>query len=152
MGIIRLTKKFTFEMAHALSGYDGQCSHIHGHSYILYVTVQGLPETDVASPKYGMVIDFTELKQAVNRLIIDRLDHALLLRHDAPLAGELQKTYEKIVQTPYQPTCENMVQDFAAILQTALPPRISLYSVRLHETATSYAEWVNTDAEAGTTA
>jgi 6-pyruvoyl-tetrahydropterin synthase len=32
-----------------------------------------------------MVIDFTELKQTVRRLIIDRLDHALLLRHDAPL-------------------------------------------------------------------
>jgi 6-pyruvoyltetrahydropterin/6-carboxytetrahydropterin synthase len=128
-------------MAHALSGYDGQCAHIHGHSYILYVTVQGHPEADPASPKYGMVIDFTELKQTVRRLIIDRLDHALLLRHDAPLAGELQGVYEKIVQVPYQPTCENMVQDFAAILQAALPQQVSLHSIRLHETATSYAEW-----------
>ncbi|MDR2362551.1 MAG: 6-carboxytetrahydropterin synthase [Prevotellaceae bacterium] len=143
MGTIRLTKQFIFEMAHALSGYDGQCAHIHGHTYILYVTVQGRPETDPASPKYGMVLDFSELKQTVHRLIIDRLDHALLLRYDAPLAKELQAAYKKIVQTPYQPTCENMVLDFAAILQSALPGHVVLHSIRLHETATSYAEWVN---------
>ncbi|MDR1406316.1 MAG: 6-carboxytetrahydropterin synthase [Prevotellaceae bacterium] len=141
MTTIRLTRKFTFEMAHALPGYDGKCRHIHGHSYILYVTVKGVPETDPSHPKYGMVMDFTELKNMVHRLIIDRLDHALLLRSDAPLAAELQAAYEKVVCVPYQPTCENMVIAFADILQAALPGKVSLHSVRLYETATSYAEW-----------
>ena len=36
--IIRLTKEFTFEAAHALEGYDGLCREIHGHSYRLFVT------------------------------------------------------------------------------------------------------------------
>ena len=39
MSIIRITKEFRYEGAHALLGYDGKCRHIHGHSYILYVTV-----------------------------------------------------------------------------------------------------------------
>ncbi|MDR3132431.1 MAG: 6-carboxytetrahydropterin synthase [Prevotellaceae bacterium] len=143
MTTIRLTRKFTFEMAHALPGYDGKCRHIHGHSYILYVTVKGVPEADPAHPKYGMVMDFTELKSIVQQLVIDRLDHALLLRRDAPLAAELTAAYEKVVTVPYQPTCENMVIDFAEILQAALPDKASLHSIRLHETATSYAEWVN---------
>jgi 6-pyruvoyltetrahydropterin/6-carboxytetrahydropterin synthase len=142
MATIRLTKQFRFEMAHALLGYNGKCRHIHGHSYILFVTVKGAPETDPANPAYGMVMDFTELKKIVHELIIDRLDHALLLRHDAPLAEELATAYEKIVKVPYQPTCENMVIDFAEILQTALPDKVQLHSVRLHETATSYAELI----------
>ncbi len=129
-------------MAHALPGYDGKCRYIHGHSYILYVTVKGTPESDETSPKYGMVMDFTELKSIVNKLIVDRLDHALVLRYDAPLADELQHAYDKIVKVPYQPTCENMVTDFAEALQEALPDSVLLHSVRLHETATSYAEWV----------
>jgi len=130
-------------MAHALPGYDGKCRHIHGHSYVLYVTVKGVPEPDKTNPKYGMVMDFTELKTIVHTLLIDKLDHALLLRDDAPLAGELQQAYGNVVTVPYQPTCENMVSDFAKVLQGALPRNVSLHSVRLHETATSYAEWIN---------
>ena len=56
--IIRLTKEFTFEAAHALEGYDGLCREIHGHSYRLFVTVKGTPCADESNPKFGMVMDF----------------------------------------------------------------------------------------------
>jgi len=60
MNIIRLTKEFNFEMAHALFGYDGACKNIHGHSYKLSVTIKGQPIVDSKNPKMGMVMDFTE--------------------------------------------------------------------------------------------
>ncbi|HRR93738.1 MAG TPA: 6-carboxytetrahydropterin synthase, partial [Bacteroidales bacterium] len=44
--LIRLTREFTFEMAHVLEGYDGPCRNVHGHSYRLYVTVKGFPVSD----------------------------------------------------------------------------------------------------------
>ena len=62
MSKIRITKKFTFEAGHALYGYDGKCKNVHGHSYKLYVTVIGVPITDKDNVKYGMVIDFSDLK------------------------------------------------------------------------------------------
>ena len=142
MATIRLTKKFTFEMAHALVGYDGKCRYIHGHSYTLHVTVKGEPEADANNPKQGMVMDFSELKNIINKLVIERFDHALLLRFDAPLADELEKAYDKVIKVSYQPTCENIVTDIAEELQAALPETISLCKIKLHETATSYAEWV----------
>ena len=40
MTVIRLTKEFSFEAAHALDGYDGPCREIHGHSYRLFMTVR----------------------------------------------------------------------------------------------------------------
>ena len=43
MSKIRITKKFRFEAAHALYGYDGKCKNIHGHNYKLFVTVIGVP-------------------------------------------------------------------------------------------------------------
>ena len=64
--MIRLTKEFSFEMAHALAGYDGPCREIHGHSYKLFVTVRGIPEQNPNSPKFGMVMDFGDLKRIVN--------------------------------------------------------------------------------------
>ena len=51
MSYIRVTKEFSFEMAHVLEGYDGPCREIHGHSYRLFVTVAGTPCDDPANPK-----------------------------------------------------------------------------------------------------
>ena len=67
-------------MAHALEGYDGLCRHLHGHSYKLFVTVSGTPCDDPQNPKYGMVMDFGDLKRIVNRLVVEPYDHALVLR------------------------------------------------------------------------
>lgn len=76
MALIRVTKEFRFEMAHALWNYDGPCRNVHGHSYILYVTLAGEPVNDPDHPRNGMVIDFGDLKKIVRENIVDRFDHA----------------------------------------------------------------------------
>lgn len=144
---IRITKQFRFEAAHALWGYDGACRNIHGHSYILYVTLIGQPSADPADAKFGMVMDFSVLKKIVNEQIVDQFDHALMIRKDTPheklaLSSDL---VGKILALSYQPTCENMVSDFAARIKSQLPEGISLHSLKLHETATAYAEWFADD-------
>ncbi len=148
MSVIRLTKEFSFEAAHSLEGYDGLCREIHGHSYRLFVTVKGEPERNTESPKLGMVMDFGILKRIVNEQIVERLDHAFIMRN-TPEAQEVNEVlsfrFSKIVLTDYQPTCENMLADFAERLLEALPDDIELYSLKLHETATSYAEWYASD-------
>ncbi len=148
MSVIRLTKEFTFEAAHMLEGYDGLCREIHGHSYRLFVTIKGEPESDITSPKLGMVMDFGVLKRIVNEQIVDRLDHSFMMRNTPAakqIAEELGMRFSKIVFTDYQPTCENMLGDFAERLLCALPDHIELHSLRLHETATSFAEWYASD-------
>lgn len=147
MSIIRITKEFRFEGAHALVGYDGKCKHIHGHSYILYVCVQGKASKDINSPKYGMLIDFTDLKKIVNENIIDKYDHALIMREDSPIADEIQAAYCNVIKTPFQPTCENMIIHFAEQIKGKLPLGIKLFSLRLHETASSFVEWYASDNE-----
>lgn len=144
MAVIRLTKEFAFEAAHALDGYDGKCRHIHGHSYRLSVTVAGTPLADDCDPKGGMTLDFGVLKGIVGREIIERFDHALIVRR-----GEgndlLDRRFGNVVETDYRPTCENMLTDFAERLRRQLPEGVRLHSLRLHETATSYAEWYSED-------
>ena len=145
---IRLTKEFSFESAHALDGYDGLCREIHGHSYRLFVTVVGEPSQCENDPKLGMVMDFGDLKRIVNSEIVDRLDHSFVVRdseQNAALIASLGEKFKNVVVVDYQPTCENMLSDFAARLQKALPANVQLYSLRLHETATSYAEWFAID-------
>lgn len=148
MATIRLTKEFSFEAAHALEGYDGACREIHGHSYRLFVTVKGEPAGDEGNPKCGMVMDFGVLKRIVGEEIVARMDHALVLRRtdgNAALREALAARFEHIVTVEYQPTCEHMLADFAARLRARMPEGVELYSLRLHETATSYAEWFAED-------
>ena len=143
MTTIRISKEFNFDMAHALLGYDGLCKNIHGHSYTLVVTVKGTPIGDASSPKTGMLIDFKDLKNIIKTRIVDRYDHALVLNSDTPAAllEAMMQNYEKIILTDYQPTTENMIADMAEAIRDLLPPNLILFSLRLRETPTSYAEW-----------
>jgi 6-pyruvoyltetrahydropterin/6-carboxytetrahydropterin synthase len=147
MSTVRISKEFNFDMAHALLGYDGLCKNIHGHSYTLVVTVAGVPIDDPDSPKDGMLIDFKDLKGMIKKYIIERFDHALVLNNATPAdaVAVLQKHYDKIVLLDYQPTTENMIADFAAQIRDLLPANLRLFSLRLRETPTSYAEWFASD-------
>lgn len=148
MAVIRLTKEFSFEAAHALDGYDGPCREIHGHSYRLFVTVKGCPSACDDDPKCGMVMDFGVLKRIVADEIVSRLDHAFVLRRGAAndaLCAALEGRFSNIVRVDYQPTCENMLEDFARRIAARLPQGVELHALRLHETATSYAEWMAED-------
>lgn len=149
MAKIRITKAYKFDMAHALPGHDGLCSNIHGHSYELLVTLIGEPISDPDSPKYGMVIDFKDLKTIIKGLIVDELDHSMVLRNDTPedLLSAMQKHYERIVLVDYQPTSENMILDFAHRIKKALPENVNLHHLKLWETVTSYTEWFAGDNE-----
>lgn len=149
MSIIRVTREFSFEMAHVLKGYDGPCRNVHGHSYRLFVTVRGEPLNDSRSSKNGMVMDFTDLKEIVLKTIIERFDHSVVISSD--FAGEKKKmmadAFGNAVIVGYQPTCENLVTDFARMLKNSLPAGVRLHSLRLCETAKSYAEWFAGDNE-----
>lgn len=148
MANIRITKKFDFEAGHALFGYDGKCKNLHGHSYKLHVTVIGQPIDDPKHIKHGMVIDFGDLKHIVKQQIIDEFDHAMIFNAQSPhlhLAEELKAKEHHVILVNYQPTSENLVIDFAQRIKKHLPENVSLFSLRLQETESSYAEWFASD-------
>ena len=145
---IRITKQFSFETGHALYGYDGKCKNVHGHSYKLSVTVIGTPIEDKSNVKYGMVIDFGDLKKIVKEQIVDVFDHATVFNKNTPhieLANELEQRGHHVILVDYQPTSENMVIDFSNKIKHLLPENIKLHSLRLQETDTSFAEWFASD-------
>lgn len=148
MSKIRITKQFSFETGHALYGYDGKCKNVHGHSYKLSVTVIGTPISNSNNVKFGMVIDFSDLKKIVREEIVDVFDHATVFNKNTPhveLAEELKNRGHHVILVNYQPTSENMVIDFAKKIQDRLPNNIQLHSLKLQETESSFAEWYASD-------
>jgi len=148
MSSIRITKQFSFETGHALYGYDGKCKNVHGHSYKLDVTVIGKPISDNSNVKFGMVIDFSDLKKIVKEEIVNVFDHATVFNKNTPhveLANELESRGHNVLLVDYQPTSEMMVIDFSKKISARLPLDIKLHSLKLQETATSFAEWFASD-------
>ena len=147
MAIIRITKAFNFEMAHALLGYKGLCKHIHGHSYELFVTVIGIPVKNPLVSENGMLMDFGVLKSIIKINIIDEFDHSLVINQEASetFVAQSHDMFAKMHLVPYQPTIENMLEDFAIRIQKLLPAEIKLSRLMLRETVNSYAEWFAED-------
>jgi 6-pyruvoyltetrahydropterin/6-carboxytetrahydropterin synthase len=145
--VIRVTKEFPFEMAHVLWNYDGPCKNVHGHSYRLFVTLTGTPAFNLENPKNGMVIDFSDLKSIVRREVVEIFDHSVVLSDqlNKDKAEMFREMFGNIVLVQYQPTCENLVADFAERISPQLPEGVKLHSLKLYETATSFAEWFASD-------
>lgn len=143
--MLRLTKIFHFDMAHVLKDYDGPCRNIHGHSYELRVTVEGMPINDAMNPKNGMVMDLHDLKCLVNELVVSHLDHAFVVSSAMPedFLAVAKRNFEKVVVVEYQPTSENLILDMVERLQKALPSQVRLHAIRLQETHGSFVEWEN---------
>ncbi len=134
--------------AHALYGYDGKCKNIHGHNYKLFVTIIGEPISNKSDVKFGMVMDFDDLKKIVKSEIINEFDHSVIFNKNSPhkeLADELIKNGHKVILANYQPTIEEMIVDFAKRISSKLPAEIKLHSLKLEETETSYSEWFAAD-------
>jgi len=145
MNFIRVTKEFKFEMAHALLGHDGPCKNIHGHSYHLSVTIKGKPINDSASPKNGMVVDFSDIKKIVNEELIQPFDHALMLNKNTSQRVYAGLQDHKLILVEFQPTCENMILYIVERLKKVLPEAMMIHHLLLRETSTSYAEWYSED-------
>jgi 6-pyruvoyltetrahydropterin/6-carboxytetrahydropterin synthase len=145
--VIRVTKEFPFEMAHVLWNYDGPCKNVHGHSYRLFVTLTGIPADNIENPKNGMVIDFSDLKTIVRREIVDIFDHSVVLsdKLNEDKTEMFREMFGNVVLVHYQPTCENLVADFAKRIEPHIPSGVKLHSLKLYETATSFAEWFASD-------
>jgi 6-pyruvoyltetrahydropterin/6-carboxytetrahydropterin synthase len=132
--MVYLTRRASFSAAHRLWSkylseeenyalYD-KCANPngHGHNYTLEVTVRGWPDE-----RTGMVLNLTELKEAIESAVIRWVDHKHL-NHDVPwLEGLI-------------PTTEVLVIAFWQRLEKALPPGL-LYEVKLYETEKNIASY-----------
>ena len=121
--MITVTKHYGFEACHHLPHYDGACANLHGHSYKLDVTIGGRIITDKDNPKQGMILDFKDLKNIINEVVVEKYDHS-----------NLNDFFEN-------PTAELMVKQIAVDIMSKLPQEVYLMSCKLWETSTSYAEW-----------
>jgi 6-pyruvoyltetrahydropterin/6-carboxytetrahydropterin synthase len=142
MNEVTVCKIFTFDSAHQLIGHKGKCANLHGHTYKLEVKLKGpVIGPDNASDE-GFVIDFGDVKRIVKELLLDQLDHSFLAMGNEPVLETLRETGSKVTLLGFRTTVENLSMYICHQLKEAGLP---VYSVRLWETPSAYAEVLASD-------
>lgn len=134
-----VTKTFRVPVGHRLSLHLGLCKNVHGHNLKLEICVKSKVLND-----NWMVIDFSDLKQIVNK-IIEKWDHTLLLNeNDHEFINALSQT-TKILEIPGEPTAENLCyrlfEEIRIELDTQYRLGIKINFVRIWENDDAYAEY-----------
>ncbi len=121
---MRIGKELRFEAAHVLPKHPGKCKNLHGHSYVVYLEIEGPIDHET-----GMVLDYVDLKRVLHEQVYAKLDHRFI--NDV----FLEESW------PGETTAENIVM---YIWRHVESPLVSLGArvtrVRVCETATSWAE------------
>ena len=134
----KLKTAATFDSAHFLSGYNGKCANIHGHTWTIEVEVRA-NSLITAGEKRGMVIDFSDLKKSVKALA-DRYDHTLIYEQGSLRESTLNALREEgfsLTELPVRPTAEN----FAKLFYEALSKELPVCSVTVYETPQNCASY-----------
>lgn len=137
--MFKVSKEFSFDMAHILDGHDGKCQNLHGHTYKLQVEVSG--DLVLEGAKKGMVVDFTDVKAVVKEAILAPMDHAFIYdtnsERECKIAALLNELNSKTFGIPMRTTAEEMARFMFNCLKDKLP----ISAIRLWETPTSFCEY-----------
>lgn len=139
---VSVCKIFSFDAAHQLIGHKGKCANVHGHTYRLEVVLKGRPVTEEGRSDEGFVADFGDIKALVKARIVDKLDHAFMAKGDEPVLETLQASGSKVAVLSFRTTAENLAGYIAYTLRQS---RLPVYSVKLWETPTAWAEVLAAD-------
>lgn len=88
-----------------------------------------------------MLIDFKDMKKVVQEFVINDFDHALMLKQNDKNKSSSSLLDTKILWLDEEPTAEYMLIEILKRIETHFPKNITLKRLKLHETATCYAEW-----------
>lgn len=142
--MISVTKVIEWDMGHRVPNHKHKCANPHGHRYRLELTVTGLINDEQGSSSEGMVVDFSEIKEAMMAKIHDQLDHCFMFYENDPMALHLLREFGdefNIRLVPFIPTAENVVGWCVDQLEPCFPEGVNITRCRLYETPKSWAEY-----------
>ena len=143
-----ITRRLEFDAGHRIPNHASQCRHLHGHRYVLEITLSGEIIRTEGAAEQGMVMDFSDVKSIANDVLVKRWDHAFLVyRGDRAVVDFLASLPEhKTVVLPVVPTAENLAAEAFRILDAAYIDtygnQLTLQRVRLYETPNNWADAV----------
>lgn len=122
---------------HRITGHPGKCSNLHGHNYVISVTIEGPVDTN------GIVVDFGDIKLYFDWWLDQNWDHRFLIYDQDPDYPTLELVDHTVLGVPFNPTAEGMAEYLLSTWQPLLAEmkraelycaEVKLVSVTVQET------------------
>jgi 6-pyruvoyltetrahydropterin/6-carboxytetrahydropterin synthase len=146
--VLTITRKLEFDAGHRIPDHRSQCRNLHGHRYVLEITLQGDVVETEGAPDRGMVMDFADVKSLAMEHLVSRWDHAFLVFEGDTRVREFLESMpgHKTVVVDRIPTVENLAalafETLASIYDAHYGSNLRLQRVRLYETPNCWADFV----------
>jgi 6-pyruvoyltetrahydropterin/6-carboxytetrahydropterin synthase len=143
---MQITTRLEFDAGHRIPSHKSQCRNLHGHRYVIEITLSGDIIQSEGISEQGMVMDFSDVKAIARQQVADKWDHAFLVyRGDTGVLDFLNTIpNHKTVVMNTVPTAENMAAEAFRILDASYRDtygnHLRLERVRLYETPNSWAD------------
>jgi len=142
---MKVVKIIQWDMGHRILNHRSICKGLHGHRYRAEICFEGnlIPTSGVSEE--GMVVDFADIKKLAMNKIHNVLDHGFMVwENDTELMDFFKNSHgHKPVVVPFTPTAENVAKyifdELNGSLRDFYHSSLTLFSVKLWETPTSYA-------------
>ncbi len=144
--MISVTRRLEFDAGHRIPDHRSQCRNLHGHRYVLEITLTGDVVQTPGQSDTGMVMDFSDIKRIAKSHVVDVWDHAFLVYEGDTVVRDFLAALpgHKTVVLDRIPTAENLAAIIFDLLaphyQNAYGPHLKLTRVRLYETPNCWAD------------
>ena len=141
-----ITRRLEFDAGHRIPDHRSQCCHLHGHRYIIEITLSGNIIDKAGDAANGMVMDFSQVKQLAMAHLVDAWDHAFLAFAGDRAVIDFLATLpgHKTVVLDRVPTAENLARiafdRLDAVYRDSYGNHLQLERVRLYETPNCWAD------------
>jgi len=145
--VITITKRLEFDAGHRIPDHRSECRNLHGHRYVLELTLEGEVVDAPGSSEHGMLMDFSDVKAIALKHLVERWDHAFLVYEgDRPVREFLESLPgHKTVVLDAVPTAENLAriafETLAPLVRDRYGRGLRLAKVRIYETPNSWADY-----------
>jgi 6-pyruvoyltetrahydropterin/6-carboxytetrahydropterin synthase len=132
---MKIAKEFRWEMGHRLSFHKGKCRNLHGHSYKLWIELDGKEDSN------GLLMDYYDLAKLVSP-VLEKIDHCFMVSSkDTNLIEALKKLDSKTVIVDFESTAENICKYILNEIKLSnLPTNVKSVKAKVYETDDAYAE------------
>ncbi len=144
--MLKITRKLEFDAGHRIPDHRSLCRNLHGHRYVIEITLEGDLVDVEGAPDRGMVMDFADVKSLAMEHLVGKWDHAFIVyRGDTQVRAFLETMPEhKTVVLDSIPTVENLAaaafRILAEVYDAHYGVNLRLKHLRLYETPNCWAD------------
>ena len=111
--VTRIRRWVETDTGHRVPKHKSKCRHMHGHRYRWEVELEGEVVTQIGVSEEGMLMDFADVSEILNKHIHDVVDHAFIVYEgdeEATAALSVMGDEHRTIVVPFVPTAENLAK------------------------------------------